>query len=223
MPYDFSPVSGSHDPKYKRSKEEWDKYMEPDDFKKILKTIKEQPANDLNRHRDYIMFAIMGNIGLRVAELIVLKKKHFNIFKTDPIRIHVPVAKKRKKNALKEVCVHEKVMNVVERYIKRLLLHDDDYLFESDSAKSGHITDRTVRNVFYHYVRHVGIKENLSPHSLRHMFGMRCYRYTKDPKWVQIQLAHSNMGGGISSVTSGYVHLSTDDKAKYVERVGYIL
>lgn len=218
MPYDLSPVSGSHDPKYKRKKAEWDKYMEPDSFKKILKMIKENPANELNRERDYMMFVLMGNLGLRVGELTILKKKHFKIAKENPIRVRLPVLKKRGDVKVKMICIHEKVLNCTNRYMKRLMLGDDNYLFESDTSESGHVTDRTVRNTFYHYVRAVGLEENLSPHSLRHMYGMLCWKYTKDSKWVQMQLAHSDR-----ETTDIYKHVTTEEMTEYMNKMGCIL
>lgn len=238
MAYNCKPVSKSHDSSFKRKKELWDMGMDVEQFKKILKAVKGLPWKEGGSHprlasRDYLIFVILGNLGLRIGELVLLQKEHFQRLSANPAMAHVPALKKRDPDARKIIYVHPRVAKVIMDYIREEMAPNQKFLFpgasctrrkregQSDKIIEGHLSTRMVTRIFQTYVRLLGFKENYSPHCLRHMFGTLCYERTADPIFVRDQLGHAGMDG--IGVTNRYISLSPARARKHIKAFGYLL
>lgn len=232
MAYNRESITGSKDRTYKRKKGPHDVYVSTDNFKKILKRVKSKPLNKLWR-RDYMMFVLMGNLGLRVGEVAICEPKHFKGLGMDPALAEPPCLKKRDKkkrgykkwipqtDMTKNVFVHPKVAKVIMTYIEEEVYRNDKYIFVGTQG-DGHISPRQIRVVFNSYVKACNIVENYTTHSLRHMVGTIIASETKDPAFVRDQLGHAVISNSLGT-TNDYIHTNLDRINEYLKLVGYFL
>ena len=55
------------------------------------------------------------------------------------------------------------------------------------------LTDRVVRDIMEKYIRQTSLKENISPHNLRHSFATPLLNHGADLRSVQELLGHVNL------------------------------
>ena len=225
MSYRQSPISKSHKSNFVRERDEWDFMMDPAHFKQMLRFIKKQPLRRMKKEfqrRDYMLMVLMGNLGLRISEVVVLQKKHFDLLRRKYPVAKVPTAKQRARDATKPVYVHPKVAEAIHKYFLEYVYKNQKYLFPGGSG-DGHVSDRWVRDIFYHYVRECEFEEAYTPHSLRHMFISVIYNRTDDKVFVRDQARHSKASMGLGS-TGRYIHeLNPEKRFKLVLKTGYFL
>jgi integrase len=236
MPYDFSNITESSDRSYTRTKSRYEKGMAVSHYQKMLKAIRRNPGNILNMERDYIIFVIMGNMGLRIGEAVILKKDNFENLDMDLPRANVVNLKKREVDKMqKEICVHPKIKILIQKYIRKFVPKGEKYLFPGRAKKGsvskkikdkGHISIRQVQRLFYHYCRICKFKEKYSSHGMRHMYASYIYSKTKDQAFVRDQLGHASIqgfGGRVSTSTNNYINISPERARELIEEVGAIL
>ena len=159
-------------------------------------------APDMNKDsgiRDKAMLELMYASGLRVSELISLKRKNLNLNK-GIVKIYGKGAKERK------VPVGEFAMEYVVKYINevrgRNKKSNSEYLFLN---KNG---DPISRQYFFmqirKYAEQVGINKTISPHTLRHCFATHMLEGGAQLRAVQEMLGHTNI-----ATTQIYTHIST--------------
>lgn len=159
-------------------------------------------APDMNKPggiRDKAMLELMYASGLRVSELISLKRKNLNL-KRGIVIIFGKGAKERK------VPVGEFAMEYVVKYINEVRgknkNSNSEYLFLN---KNG---DPISRQYFFMQIRkyadQVGIDKVISPHTLRHCFATHMLEGGAQLRAVQEMLGHTNI-----ATTQIYTHIST--------------
>ena len=149
--------------------------------------------------RDKAMLELMYASGLRVSELISLKRKNLNL-KKGIVTIFGKGAKERK------VPVGEFAMEYVVKYINEVRGKNknsgSEYLFLN---KNG---DPISRQYFFMQIRkyatQVGIDKVISPHTLRHCFATHMLEGGAQLRAVQEMLGHTNI-----ATTQIYTHIST--------------
>ena len=149
--------------------------------------------------RDKAMLELMYASGLRVSELISLKRKNLNL-KKGIVIIFGKGAKERK------VPVGEFAMEYVVKYINEVRgknkNSNSEYLFLN---KNG---DPISRQYFFMQIRkyadQVGIDKVISPHTLRHCFATHMLEGGAQLRAVQEMLGHTNI-----ATTQIYTHIST--------------
>ena len=149
--------------------------------------------------RDKAMLELMYASGLRVSELISLKRKNINLKKCI-VTVFGKGAKERK------VPVGEFAMDYVVKYINEVRGKNknsgSEYLFLN---KNG---DPISRQYFFmqirKYAEQVGIDKVISPHTLRHCFATHMLEGGAKLRAVQEMLGHTNI-----ATTQIYTHIST--------------
>lgn len=149
--------------------------------------------------RDKAMLELMYASGLRVSELISLKRKNINLKKCI-VTVFGKGAKERK------VPVGEFAMDYVVKYINEVRGKNknsgSEYLFLN---KNG---DPISRQYFFmqirKYAEQVGINKVISPHTLRHCFATHMLEGGAKLRAVQEMLGHTNI-----ATTQIYTHIST--------------
>ena len=150
--------------------------------------------------RDKAMLETMYASGLRVSELINLEVANVNLEK-GIIIVHGKGAKERR------VPLGDFAKDYIIRYInevrsKMKKINDKKYLFLN---KYGY---QLSRQYFFKaikkYALKAGIKENISPHTLRHCFATHLLENQADLRVVQELLGHTNI-----ATTEIYTHIST--------------
>ncbi|OYD17528.1 hypothetical protein CH333_00575 [candidate division WOR-3 bacterium JGI_Cruoil_03_44_89] len=85
-----------------------------------------------------------------------------------------------------------------------------DWLFPGQK-KSRHISTRTVEKIFEDAVKRVGIKKDVSVHSLRHSYATHLLESGTDLRYIQELLGHKS-----SKTTEIYTHVSKKSIGKIV-------
>ena len=149
--------------------------------------------------RDRAMLELMYASGLRVSELISLKRNNLNL-KRGIVTVFGKGAKERK------VPVGEFAMEYVVKYINEVRGKNkgsnSEYLFLNHAGKpiSRQYFFKQVRK----YAEQVGIDKTISPHTLRHCFATHMLEGGAQLRAVQEMLGHSNI-----ATTQIYTHIST--------------
>ena len=149
--------------------------------------------------RDRAMLELMYASGLRVSELLSLKRKNLNLNK-GMVSVFGKGAKERK------VPVGEFAMEYVVKYLNEARSRNkganSDYLFLNREGKP--LTRQYFFKQIRKYAAQVGITVTISPHTLRHCFATHMLEGGAQLKAVQEMLGHTNL-----ATTQIYTHIST--------------
>jgi tyrosine recombinase XerC len=171
-------------------------FLNEDDVVKLLEAPDE---TDLSGLRDKAMMETMYSTGIRVSELVGL-----NIEDIDFIGGVVRVYGKGKKERLAPI--GDKALRIIKNYLQKrnaVTGTSNRALFLNKDKRR--LTDRSVRNVVDKYIAVASIRNDISPHSLRHSFATHLLNRGADLRSVQELLGHANL-----STTTIYTHLSTE-------------
>lgn len=160
----------------------------------ILRYIKNQQT--FVGYRDYAMFLLMLDTGIRLSELVGIRVKDLQ---------NSRLLIQRTKN-LEERFVYpsEKTLSAITVYLKlRGELHHD-WLFINNSNEP--LKTRGVQTRFYTYREDLKIEKRFSPHILRHTYAKRSIIAGMDAFSLAKLLGHSDL-----SVTKRYVSLWGSD------------
>lgn len=149
--------------------------------------------------RDKAMLEVMYASGLRVSELLTLKRENIN-FQQGLVRVLGKGAKER------IIPLGDYALSVVALYINNVR-----YYYEKDDKKTIFLNTNgkpLSRQYFFKmikaYAAEAGISKNISPHSLRHAFATHLLENGAELIAVQAMLGHSNI-----ATTQIYTYVST--------------
>lgn len=145
--------------------------------------------------RDRAILETFYSTGMRISELVGL-----NIDDVDFISGVVKVRGKGKKERL--LPIGEKALAALRQYLDKRKEKNKEIFLNKNGTR---ITDRGIRYIFEKYIRLTSLKENISPHTLRHTFATHLLNHGADLRSVQELLGHVNL-----STTQIYTHLSTE-------------
>ncbi|HNQ50672.1 MAG TPA: tyrosine recombinase XerC [Candidatus Omnitrophota bacterium] len=153
--------------------------------------------------RDRAILETFYSTGIRISELVGL-----NDDDVDMISGIVKVRGKGKKERI--VPIGEQALSAIRRYLEKRESHSAALFLNPRRAR---ISDRGVRYMFRKYLRKAGLKQGVSPHTLRHSFATHMLNRGADLRTVQELLGHANLG-----TTQIYTHLTTERlKAVYAK------
>ena len=145
--------------------------------------------------RNYVIFCLGINSGLRVSDLLSLnvgdvKNKEF-------VLIYEKKTRKRKKFPINSKL--QKIINKFTAWKK-----DEEPLFVS--KKGSRISQSQVYRILNCACKYVGIKENIGTHTMRKTFGYHHYRQFKDVAMLQKIFNHAS-----PYVTLRYIGIDQDE------------
>ena len=189
-----------------------EKYLTEIEFANLLKVI---PKDSIW----YMLYYLMGNLGLRVGEVVRLRVQHIDI---DNLAIKVPTLKQegikgRKRGAIQrgempktliEIPVSDKMIGHLKDYVQRY--KRTTWLFPYKDSLP--IPEWLVRRTFKKVLKEAKLRKIYSPHSLRHCRGVKAYKQFKDIRAVQALLRHRNINS-----TVVYTHLDLDAKRELTD------
>ncbi len=152
--------------------------------------------------RDKAMLEILYSCGLRVSELVTLKLSQV-VMESNFLRVMGKGSKER------IIPINDYALEFLKTYINEYRLKftkekKTDFLFLSNRGKE------MTRHAFWHLIKKyafkAGIKENLSPHTLRHAFATHMINNGADLRVVQLLLGHSDL-----STTQLYTHIAKNE------------
>jgi integrase/recombinase XerD len=165
------------------------KYIRQEEILNILDKAKK------DSYRNYILLLVLSRTGMRVSELIKLKKKDI-----DDGVLYVRQGKGKKDRVIP---LERELSNILGLYTDRL--NPKDNLFS--------ISDRQVRNIVYKY----SPKDlDVHPHTLRHSFAVHCLKSGMNLRSLQKILGHTNL-----NTTQVYLDVIGDDVKDDFQKVNW--
>lgn len=149
-----------------------------------------------NGMRDFLLFLLGINSGLRISDILRLKVG--DVFNKDYIQISEQKTGKYKRfpitNSFKS-CLNEFVFDKPT----------DEYLFTSQRGKNKPITRIQAYRIIKDACRKAGINVRVGTHTMRKTFGYHFYKEKKDVALLQCIFNHSS-----PSVTLRYIGINQD-------------
>lgn len=165
----------------------------------MLKLLGAPSCDTLLGLRDRAILETLYSTGIRVSELVGL-----NIENVDFIGGVLKVYGKGKKERLTPI--GDKALRVIRAYLDRRSLPvggGRNALFLDKSGRR--LLGQSVRGIVAKYIHRLSLKENISPHTLRHTFATHLLDRGADLRSVQELLGHLNL-----STTQIYTHVTTE-------------
>lgn len=171
-------------------------YLTTDEVERLL------DAPDLTNHRgirDKAMLEVMYASGLRVSELLALKREEVNF-----TRGIVKIRGKGNKDRL--IPIGDFALESLAFYMNQVRFHHETK--ESRVIFLNRDGNPLTRQYFFKMIKAyavaAGITQNISPHSLRHAFATHLLENGAELRAVQAMLGHTNI-----ATTEIYTHVST--------------
>ena len=173
-------------------------YVQPIRDKKALETMKKILRS--NNLRDYCLFILGINSGLRISDLLTLQVS--DVYDSGKIKDRV-VIREKKTNKLKDFPLGETSKKALKEYIETS--KPQQVLFPSRKGCKS-ITRQQAYRILNNAARSIGIKEQIGTHSLRKTFGYHAFKAGVDITRIQKLLNHSS-----PSVTLAYIGITQDE------------
>jgi len=178
------------------------KYLSEDEVDRLIRTSYEDESSGGTRLT--AMLEILYASGLRVSELIALKKSSFQK-KSNGVYFLII---KGKGNKERIAPLNKSATDAIKRYLKVSKSDKETWLFPS-SSKGGHMTRQRMGQILKKLAIPANIDPNkVSPHILRHSFASHLLNNGMDLRVLQELLGHSDI-----STTQIYTHIA-DDRLK---------
>ena len=157
--------------------------VEPIKNVKDIKRIKQFLLGKQNK-RDYLMFVLGINTGLRVGDLLALRIDDVLEPGTVTIKRSVPI-REQKTGKLREFELNDAARKAITLYLETTpKWNTAEFLFQSRKG-NGALTTRSAHKIIKTTLRELGIKGNFGTHSLRKTFGY--HRYSNNVKLETLQ------------------------------------
>lgn len=179
--------------------------LSPDEVDKLL----DIKLTDTFSYRNKAMIELMYSSGLRVSELVDLKLQDIDLSQ-DIVRIFGKGSKER------IIPIGDYAKEYLEIYIneyRNSMFKNgiNEYVFLNNHG------NKMTRQGFFKIIKkisnEVGIKKEISPHTLRHSFASHMLKYGADLRTIQELLGHSDI-----STTQIYTHITNEElKNNYKE------
>lgn len=183
---------------YPRMDKNLPKFLTEEDVVKILNVPGDSGVWSV---RDKAILETFYSTGMRVAELVSLKKEN-----VDLISGFAKVRGKGRKERL--VPLGEPAVMILKKFFD---LRTDSNQSVFINQRGGSLTDRGVRDIVERYIRKSALMFKVSPHVFRHSFATHLLNRGADLRCVQELLGHSSI-----ATTQVYTHLTIDTlKAVY--------
>ena len=148
-----------------------------------------------NNKKHCLLLQLAYGCGLRVGEIIRLKKENIDLY-----RNVLWVRKGKGAKDRRSIMINDFLKKNLEEHIKNL--SQQNYLFPSYTDR-GHITRRTAEKIFENACKKSGVRKKKNIHTLRHSFATHLLEQGVDLRHIQELLGHSKI-----TTTEIYTHVS---------------
>ena len=189
--------------------QKWDKLPSFLNYDEVDKLLEAPDTATASGYRDSLMLETLYASGMRVSELIGVRLVDVDI-KRGLIRVCGKGSKER------YAPMYASLSEKIDRW---LLSRQNDFVKQSDpgwlylNRHGGQLTRQYVWSMIKGYCEKVGIKKNVSPHTMRHSFATHLLSGGADLRTIQIFLGHESIG-----TTEIYTHVTDDNKRDTLER-----
>ena len=197
-----------------------DKFMEFKERDWLIKVCKVESENDLMEGRitwvtRYMLVNLALYSGLRVSEIAKLKIQDLNIDKVDDPYLFVKHGKRGKS---RDVYLDKELVKELRKYIsykKKTLKESTEPEAPLFAGRGGnHPTTTALQISFKKAIAEARLNPKYSIHSARHTYGTHLYHATKNLRYVQKQLGHSNI-----TMTSIYADILPSENGKLANMI----
>lgn len=144
--------------------------------------------------RDMVMFMLGVYTGLRISDILKLRKKMV-------VGTHI-VLKEQKTKKGKRVLIVPELRRILKNYTADM--NDNDYLFASRQGRNRPITRVRAYDILRTAAQEAGLT-SIGTHTLRKTFGYHMYQDHKDPAMLQDIFNHSSQ-----YITLKYIGVNQD-------------
>lgn len=184
-------------------------FLEPDDLNKLL-SAPAREKNELVALRDRAILETLFSTGLRIGELVNLKRADVNLKKDE-----LPVRGKGDK--IRVIFFSDRAREALKNYLMRrqdnslaLFIRHNNIAFKFNDQKP--LSARSVERLVKKYALITGISGRITPHTLRHTMATDLLMAGADLRSVQEILGHSSI-----TTTQIYTHV-TNRRLKEIHR-----
>ncbi len=172
------------------------KFVKENEMENLFDLIKFE--SDYHGERDHLILEILYNCGLRLSELINIKKRDVDINQST-----IKVLGKRNKERI--VPLNKVLLSLIKRHLKS---HEEqslksEYLILTDKGQK--LYPKFVYRKVNYYLGQVTSMQKKSPHVLRHTFATHMLNNGADLNTIKELLGHANL-----SATQIYTHNSIE-------------
>lgn len=179
-------------------------------FKKMkdIEKIKQYLLGKLNK-RDYTLFVVGINVGLRCGDLVSLKIGDVSFSKTQIKDTVMIVEGKTKK--IREFELNSSAKDAIKLYLNTLDNYDSDgWLFPSRKG-TGPIKVDSVRKIIKELCDNLNIRGNYGTHSLRKTFGYHCYMKNIQSNPLILPVLQKMFNHSSPTITTRYIGITSDE------------
>ena len=162
----------------------------------IKKLLKQQSM------RDYCLFVLGINSGLRISDL--LKLRISDVSEKGKVKDRIRLREK-KTNKFKDFPISENAKRAIKEYLQTRTINENEPLFISRKTK-GILMWQRAYWILNEAARSIGIKEKIGTHTLRKTFGYHAYKNGYDIEIIQKLFNHSS-----PSITLRYIGITQDN------------
>ena len=176
-------------------------FLEGQDLEDFLAAPIKSKQNKILKLRDKAILELLFSAGLRVSELVALKRDSINLRKDE-----FTVRGKGKK--LRICFLSNAARHAIKEYLEARR-DDNEIMFirhdraSKRSSEVSALTPRSVQRMVEKYARIAGITKQVTPHTLRHSFATDLLMNGADIRSVQSMLGHSSI-----TTTQIYTHIT---------------
>lgn len=153
--------------------------------------------------RDYCLFTLGINSGLRISDILRLKVADV-IDSNGKIRDRITL-REQKTNKTKDFPISDNAKSALVEYLKSRKHEDNEPLFQSRKNK-GFLKRQQAYRIINEASRTVGIKDKIGTHTLRKTFGYHAHNNGYDISIIQKLFNHSS-----PSITLRYIGITQDE------------
>ena len=125
--------------------------------------------------RDYLMLSLLAKTGIRLGELLLMRKSDFDLRQgTAKIK-----QLKKRRDVKREIIIPPELIPYLRVYFRQIR----DKLFN--------MTERNARQLIYNYTKKI-LGRRYRPHAFRHSYAIRILEKTRDLELVRRILGHSS-------------------------------
>lgn len=173
-------------------------YVEPIRDAKKLESMKKILRGQSKR--DYLLFVMGINTGLRISDLLRMKVE--DVTEKDFFWV-----KEKKTKKMRKIPFSDSIQKAVKEYLKEFPdSKPGDYLFKSRKGSNIPLKRASAWRILKVAAEDAGIKESIGTHSLRKSFGYHAYKNGTDITLLMTILNHSAPG-----ITLSYIGITQDD------------
>lgn len=160
--------------------------------------------------RDYLLFVMGINVGLRAGDLLSLRIG--DVLEDGKIKDGVTI-KEEKTNKNRTFQINKSATEAIEMYLKTISYDANSYLFSSRKG-NGALTVGSAHKIIKTFMRELKIKGNYGTHTLRKTFAYTAYNNGIAVETLQKVLNHSS-----SAVTLRYIGITQEVIANVYDMV----